>query len=126
VALRRYNSGGVGKAIPVKRDPKHVNLRKCKTCGAKRGQTCIRLTATRMIELTHTHSGIEVRRDEFVERLTPGQIDGRRKSTPSLDARYQARQSRNARRKDNVNGGPPMKVTPPDLRPMALDETYDR
>lgn len=77
---RRYRGGGL-------RAPKEVNVRTCPVCGAKRGETCFKLTDKSFRELTVTHT---------------------------TNNRKRAAEARKA------------KPTPPDFRPMVLDETYDR
>lgn len=77
---RRYRGGGV-------RAPKETNVRTCPVCGAKKGQTCFKLTDRSFRELSVTHT---------------------------TNSRKQAAAKRAAQ------------PTPPDLRPMVLDETYDR
>jgi hypothetical protein len=110
IDLRRRNSSGVGKLVPAGRTKQHVNLKTCKTCGAKAGQTCFRLTGRSFVEFNHTHSGIEVRRDEYVERpenLSANELADRRskRSTPQLDRALHLRDQRKVDGRKRVNGG---------------------
>lgn len=46
---RRYGGGGL-------RAPKEVNTRTCHVCGAKKGETCFRLTSKSFLEMKVTHT----------------------------------------------------------------------
>jgi hypothetical protein len=110
IDLRRRNSSGPGKSSLSGRTKQHVNLKTCKECGAKPGQPCFRLTQRSYVEFNHTHSGIEVRRDEYVEppkRLSADELGERqaKRSTPQLDYGLLLRDRRKAASRDRVNGG---------------------
>ena len=57
------------------RKPKEVNKRKCTTCGAEPGLTCIKMGATTFRELPLTHATYRKRRVEEARknRATPPQ-----------------------------------------------------
>jgi hypothetical protein len=87
---------------------KQVNTRKCPKCGAKPGQTCFVLTADKFIELNETHTTRAAQQNQA--KTTPAtrqpkQQSAQRRSTPVLDARYQAREDREASGQKKLNGG---------------------
>lgn len=110
IALRRRNSSGVGKYVRDGRTQQYVNLKTCGTCGAEAGKTCFRLTGRSYVEFNHTHSGIEVRRDEYVaprKDLSADELAERqsKRSTPQLDRALLERDRRKAGAQKRVNGG---------------------
>lgn len=104
----RNNSGRVGGGLHrEERTEQRVNLHTCGTCGARPGEPCYSLGATRYIEYNRTHSGIGVRRDEQKPSTAPPtaeELATRKLSTTALDRRHQARKAREARNQRKVNG----------------------
>lgn len=102
------NSSGSGGMVPVARTRKRVNVDTCPVCGAKRGETCFVMTASRFLELDETHTGKSVRADE--QRGPRNPAPDRKKtpvklSTPVLDAQYAARKRSESEGRRKLNGG---------------------
>jgi hypothetical protein len=109
VSLRRANSSAVGKMIPTgAKAKKQVNIRKCPKCGAKPGETCFVLTADKFIELNETHTPQTAQQNKAKATRAshqPTTPPAQRRSTPVLDARYQAKKAHEAASKKKLNGG---------------------
>lgn len=126
----QYWQKRLGQAKRRSKPKKEVNTKACRSCKAKAGEPCSFVGRTGLVVLTETHATqARKRRAEKQGRLSGEELAERRRSrhsTPELGRLYAGRTTS---RKDARNGGAPMQppaVTPPDFRPMALDETYDR
>lgn len=94
--------------IPAVRPTGLVNLDTCPECGAKRGESCFAMTATRFVELKETHTNRSARRGDVRSGPSPAASETeapRRRSTPLLDAQYAERKRREAASRRKLNGG---------------------
>lgn len=106
--VRRAGPSGNGSMVPVRRPTGQVNIGTCPECGARRGESCFVMTATRFVELKETHTGRSARQGEVKSApapAEPGAEDQRRRSTPLLDAQYAERKRREAAARKKLNGG---------------------
>lgn len=108
VNLRRANSSGVGSMVPVVQPKGRVNTGVCPVCGAKRGERCFFMTATRFVELKETHTGRSARQGDVKPRPTARQTEEKpvgRNSNASLGGLYDKRGRAQSNKRKNLNGG---------------------
>jgi hypothetical protein len=99
----RYSSLTSAQHVTSKPSAKQVNIRRCPVCGAKPGESCFVLTATRFIELNETH---RPQRGKLPKEQATSQSP-RKLSTPELDRRHQEKLARQKAGESTRNGGRP-------------------
>lgn len=112
----RYSPLTSAQHVVRKETPKELNTRRCPVCGAKKGEVCFVLTATRFIELKTTHltkakgtppAQRRPRAQDDVPMALDVTLDGvpRKTSTATLDREYAWKKARLAAGERRRNGG---------------------